>query len=228
VLVHLFGDGLFFFGRERGRGEGGKQAVENEDLDFMGPGRFYAGPRIACESAARHRACWTSTSPRNKYRYELQRKNELRNAVNLPVGLLSAIGGLLVVMAKGYSYRSLARAPFVLGLSAGGVCFAVAAYALVRAYVGPKDEFIPRLGVIGSFRDALEEFYEGMSYPPEHADPDFREQLTRWYVYAADQNTTNNDRQSGYLALAAKGLIGVLISMAICGILYVVDALRIL
>ena len=131
-------------------------------------------------------------------------------------------------MAKGYSYSSRARVPFCLCLSSGGLCFAVSALALIRAYVGSKYAFIPKPGVIESLRDALEEFYVGLGYPPERADPDFREQLTRWYIDATDQNTANNDRLSDYLDRAAQGLIGVLMSMALCGILYVVDALGVL
>jgi hypothetical protein len=165
---------------------------------------------------------------KEQYRFELQRKNELFNAVSLPVGVLSGLGGLVVLMAKGFSYRGWTGVPFSLCLSACGVSFAVAAFSLLRAYVGEKYAFIPKPGAIESLRNALEDFYVGLGYPPERADQDFREQLTRWYVDATDQNTANNDRLSDYLDRAAKGLIGVLISMALCGILYVVDALRVL
>lgn len=163
---------------------------------------------------------------REQYRFELQRKTELLNAVSLPVGILSGLGSLLVVIAKGYSYSSLPRVPFVLFLSLGALCFGVAAFALARAYLSEQYAFIPKPRAIESLRNGLEEFYTGLGYPPERADPDFREQLTRWYVDATDRNSRYNDRRTRYLDRAAQGLVGVLISTAICGILYLVDALR--
>lgn len=77
------------------------------------------------------------------YRVELQRRNDLLDSVNLPVGLLTGLGGVLVVMAKTYSYRTWALIPFCSCVSAGGISFAVATLALIRAYVGSAYVFIP-------------------------------------------------------------------------------------
>lgn len=165
---------------------------------------------------------------REQYRFELQRKNELLNAVSLPVGVLSALGSLVVLMAKGYSYSSWTRIPFGLCVLADVIFFLTATFSLARAYVGLTYVRIPRPGAIASFKADLEAFYVGLGYPPESGDPDFLEQLTHWYVDAADQNMANNERLSEHLERAAQGLIGLLISMVLCGILYVVDVLRVL
>lgn len=81
------------------------------------------------------------------------------------------------------------------------IFFLIAVFSLARAYVGPTYVRIPRPGAIASFKADLD---------------------------AADQNMANNERLSEHLERAAQGLIGLLSSMALCGILYVVDVLRVL
>jgi hypothetical protein len=191
-----------------------------------GQWRFYVGPPIARRIGREGAGMLDVEFAREQYRFELQRKSELLNAVSLPVGVLSALGSLAVLMAKGYSYNSWARIPFGISLSMDVVCFLIATFSLARLYVGPTYAFIPKPGAIASFKAELEGFYVGLGYPPESAEPDFRDQLSRWFVHATDQNMANNDRLSEHLTRARQGLIGVLISMALCGILYLVDVLR--
>jgi hypothetical protein len=163
-----------------------------------------------------------------EYRYQLQRRHDLLNSVSLPVAVLTALGSLLVVVATGFSYRGRVTIPFVCALAIAAILFALSVTSLLRAYLGATHRFIPELGSIASFKDDLETFYVGLGYPPEHAMPDFGEQLTQWYVTATDYNRAINNRVSAHLMRAAQGITGVLIALAVCGILYVVDALRLL
>jgi hypothetical protein len=161
-----------------------------------------------------------------QYRYELQRRQELLGSVGLPVAVLTALGGLIVLVAREFSYRGPMAVPFCVFLAVSVVLFAVAALSLARAYLESTYGFIPTLGTIAAFKTDLEMFYVGLGYPAERADTDFGEQLTRWYVEVTDTNTATNDRVARQLMHAAQAITGLLIALAVCGILYVADVLR--
>jgi len=163
---------------------------------------------------------------REQYRLELQRKNALMSAANLPVAILSGLGGLAALLVERFADASWTRLPFALALTGAAVAYAVSVAMLARAYIGASSAFVPRLGEMEAFLAHLEQFYVRLGYPPEQAKPDFQEQLTRWHIDATDRNAASNDRMENHLARAGQGLIGVLIGLALCGILYVSEALR--
>jgi len=42
---------------------------------------------------------------KDRYDYELQRKEQLTSALTLPVGILTILGGAMVAMARSFSHR---------------------------------------------------------------------------------------------------------------------------
>lgn len=147
-------------------------------------------------------------------------------AVNLPVALLSGLGGLAALMTERFDYSSWLRVPFLAAMVASGITFAWTVALLARAYVGPTTTHLPTPRDMAEFQASLEALYLGMDLPAARADADFREQLTRWYIDAAERNRSKNDRQTAHLTRAGQGLVAVLLALTACGILYLADALR--
>src|SRR5687768_9853096 len=91
---------------------------------------------------------------RNRYDYELQRKEQLTTALTLPVGLLGGLGSLLAVMARTFSYQDRA----LTWSFAGVLFFAVVAFfgclvLLARAYHRQTYVFLPLLSQIEESRE---------------------------------------------------------------------------
>lgn len=98
---------------------------------------------------------------RNRYDYELQRKEQLNASLNLPVGLLGGLGSLLALMARAFSYRDPVLtwmfAPFLI---AAVVSFFSCLVQLARAYHRQKYVYLPLLQDLEKSRDEFVEFAE--------------------------------------------------------------------
>jgi hypothetical protein len=72
---------------------------------------------------------------KDRYDYELQRKEQLTTALTLPVAVLSGLGGAIVAMARSFSYRDtvLSRS-FGTVLAADGLAFFICLVYLAQAY----------------------------------------------------------------------------------------------
>jgi hypothetical protein len=76
---------------------------------------------------------------KNRYDYELQRKEQLTTALTLPVAVLTGLGGAIVAMARSFSYRdALVTWLFSPVLVADGIAFFVCLVYLARAYHPPN------------------------------------------------------------------------------------------
>ena len=71
----------------------------------------------------------------HRYEFELERKDQLTEALTLPVGVLTVLGSVLGVMAQYFDYRDdLPTKVFVMLLVADVVAFTVCLCYLSRAY----------------------------------------------------------------------------------------------
>ncbi|MDO8681123.1 MAG: hypothetical protein Q7R30_21605 [Acidobacteriota bacterium] len=70
---------------------------------------------------------------KDRYDYELLRREQLTAASALPVGILSVLGGAMVVMARSFSYHGVILAPaFGVLLAATGIAFFLCLFDQVR------------------------------------------------------------------------------------------------
>ena len=166
---------------------------------------------------------------RNRYDYELQRKEQLTTALTLPVGVLGGLGSLLAVMARTFSYEHrLLTWSFVPVLF-----FAVAAFfgclvQLARAYHRQTYVFLPLLSNIEESRDEFLRFAPLMAGGEAEVLADFEKQMRHRMIDAADRNTETNDGRSKLLHQAREWLFGLLLLTATAGLPYVLDHLRML
>src|SRR2546428_9362621 len=131
---------------------------------------------------------------RNRYDYELQRKEQLTTALTLPVAVLSALGGAIVAMARSFSYReALLTWSFGSVLSADGLAFFVCLVYLARAYHRQTYVFLPLLGEIDKSREEFLEFATVMAGGEAEVLEAFENQMRQRMIDAADRNTQTND-----------------------------------
>ena len=180
---------------------------------------------------------------KDRYDYELKRKDQITAALTLPVGVLVALGTVMGTMARSFSYKGYCLTWFFLIFLGLAVCAFVACVVyLGLAYHRQTHWYLPQLSELKKFRETsrgmfkqiyLREFYGEKEYQGEEqsliqaADDLFQDELEIKIIEAADKNTKNNNMRSNrYLYRARVAIFVVLISTAITGVLYVVDQVR--
>jgi hypothetical protein len=163
---------------------------------------------------------------KDRYDFELARKEQLTSALALPVGVLGGLGSAMALMARSFSWESaLLTGLFAPILVIDIVCFVLCMYCLSRAYVRQTYMFLPKLAEIESARDEWRAFYEAAR--ARGADADYLEhEFRKRIIEAADQNTDRNDARSGWLHRSRLLLITVLWLTAVAGIPYGADQVR--
>jgi hypothetical protein len=131
---------------------------------------------------------------KNRYDYELQRKEQLTSALTLPVAVLSVLGGAIVAMARSFSYGEAILAQiFVPVLIVDGTAFFLCLVYLARAYHRQTYVFLPLLGEIDSSREEFLQFAETMAGGESEVLEAFENQMRRRMIEASDRNTQTND-----------------------------------
>src|SRR5437868_11579548 len=83
---------------------------------------------------------------KDRYDFELQRKEQLTTALSLPVGVLGGLGSLLAVMVRSFTFRNNALSwAFTLSIAAAIVSFFGCLIHLARAYHRQTYKFLPLL-----------------------------------------------------------------------------------
>ena len=172
---------------------------------------------------------------KDRYDYELQRREQLTAALTLPVGVLTVLGGAMTAMARSFSYQDgLLTWVFGILLGLAVIAFFRCMFDLGRAYHRQTHIYLPLLGELRETREKWQAFYkevhQRVSYEDEHQDESdddlFQHELEERIIDAADRNTRNNDKRSRYLFSARIAIFAVLALTAIMGIPYVVDQVR--
>lgn len=164
---------------------------------------------------------------RNRYDYELQRKEQLTTALTLPVAVLSVLGGAIVAMGRSFSYRdSLLTWSFGPVLGADGLAFFACLVFLARAYHRQTYVFLPLLKEIDQSREEFLKFAPVMAGGEREVLEAFENQMRGRMIDAADRNTETNDERSRLLHRARLALYAVLLLTSVAGVPYVVDQVR--
>lgn len=103
---------------------------------------------------------------KDRYDYELQRKEQLTAALTLPVGVLTVLGGAIVAMARSFSYQDALLAwPFGLLVAVDvGAFFACLLY-LGKAYHRQKYIYLPLLARLEEWENDYERSYAVSALP---------------------------------------------------------------
>ncbi len=164
---------------------------------------------------------------KDRYDYELLRREQLTEALALPVGILGVLGGAMIAMARSFSYQGVVlSSAFGLFLAADVLAFFLCLFDLGRAYHRQRYLYLPLLGEMEQSREEFLEYAQTMASDETELLAEFDKELRRRVIQASDRNTRNNDERSGLLYWARLALFAVLVLTAATGIPYVLDQVR--
>lgn len=164
---------------------------------------------------------------KDRYDFELERKEKLTDALTLPIGVLTVLGSVLGAMAQSFSYRfPILTRIFVPFLIADILVFAGCLLYLARAYHSQTYIYLPTLKSLYVAKRELREFYEASGMPSEDAAQEFTVSLEKRIIAAADANTENNDRRSSLLHRSRIALFVILVLTALAALPFVADQVR--
>jgi hypothetical protein len=157
-----------------------------------------------------------------RYDFELARKDKLTDSLNLPIAILTAVGGLLGVMVSGFSYQiPWLKKAFIMILALDFAAFAISLIFLAFAFHRQKYGY---LQFLGEFRDAEAALQE---YDPPTAAERFQQYLKNSLVEAADLNAVMNNRRHTYLYWARLGILGTVVLTTLLALPYVYDHVKV-
>ena len=160
---------------------------------------------------------------KDRYDYELQRKEQLTAALTLSVGILSILSGGIGCMARWFSYSDLLLAElFAPIIVADVMTVCVCLIYLGRAFQRRRYAYLPFLQELLTWEREYDEFAHHFQQDGAQREDAFLQRL----IEATDRNTANNDSRSELLYRARVALFAVLCISALAGIPYVVDQVR--
>lgn len=164
---------------------------------------------------------------KNRYEYELSRKEQLTAQLTLPVAVLGLLGSAIVAMARSFSYRDMVLTiPFLAMLGGAGLAFLVCLAYLGRSYHRQTYVFLPMLEATDQSREEFLKFAPVMAGGEAEVLHEFEMQMRGRIINAADRNTETNDERSALLHRARLGLFAVLLLSTVAGLSYVIDQVK--
>jgi hypothetical protein len=161
---------------------------------------------------------------KERYDFELARKEHLTNALTMPIGVVSGVAGLFAGMARSFSYPdSWLWWVFVPLIVVGMFAFVACLWFLASAYHLQTYEYRPLLRAL---EESEEEFRDFASYVEGSGGTlieDFQEDFRRGMIRAADANTRTNEKRAEYLRVGRLWLFAVLWVTFIAGFPWVAD-----
>ena len=84
---------------------------------------------------------------KDRYHFELERKDKITAAVGFPVAILSLLGGMSVAMARSFNLAvpPWLSAPFLFSLVSVASCACICLYELLKVYHGQTYVYLPKL-----------------------------------------------------------------------------------
>ena len=147
--------------------------------------------------------------------------------MNLPVGILGGLGGLLALMARSFTYHD----PVLIWLFApslvlAGCAFLACLIQLARTCHRQISMYLPLLQELEDWEEELRQFNSYLESSGGGKEETFEAQLRKRIIQAADRNTANNDERSRLLFWARIALLATLSLTALAGFFLVVDQVR--
>jgi hypothetical protein len=161
------------------------------------------------------------------YEAEWLRRDQLQAAVGTPVGVLTLLGGALVIVAERFETSSpVLAAWFWTSFGIACAAFLLSVYMLVRSFYGWLYERIPLPSQLREYERGLIEYHKATGSDQHAAATEMRQFLDERYVVAGDRNAVNNATRAEYLHQANKWLVVALGAVALCAAPFVIAAKR--
>jgi len=160
------------------------------------------------------------------YFHEANRRHQLTNALAIPIGVLTVIGGALIVVAKHLDTPLTCIELFTLQfLAISSILLLTTIYFLIKSYFNYSYGYIATSQELKDYRDKLIEFYKAESKSEEIAEKDLEEYINSQYAEHTHLNAQSNDLKSYYIHKANGFLIATLLAAFVSSIPYVADTI---
>jgi len=154
---------------------------------------------------------------RQLYFEELRRKEELRSALALPVGMLTVLGGVIAIYIRVLGRSSISD-PWVVLLGIGTLLlmgtFLLTVTHLIKSYHDYTYSFVPYAPDLEEAFANLMEYHEAKG----QARADFEAELIGSFSKAHKINAFNNDSKSGHLHNANQMLVYSIALVLVCSV----------
>jgi len=154
------------------------------------------------------------------YVRELSRRDELRRALALPIGLSVVLAGAWYSLIGRFDWLA-ALEPLSIAftvLSAVGVLALIAgACFLICSHVGYVYVYMPTAKEVLSYSDELVDYYQVGNRTDPQVEADVTEFLVKEYADNAHENAMNNNTKSKHLHNASIRLVASLVFLAAAG-----------
>lgn len=157
------------------------------------------------------------------YFNEINRKQELTNALTIPLGVLVIIGGMAAFFARDFEFKSNINSFIFAELLAVATIFIVRTiYFLISSYHNYKYNYLPDPLDLQDYHKSLIEYHVSLGGKVEDADKEFEDVIVKKYNNCTHINTWNNDSKSEFLHKANESLIYSLVLILLCVVPYLV------
>lgn len=164
---------------------------------------------------------------KDRYDFELDRKDKLTSALALPVAVLTFLGGLGTAMLRSFSYRDpMLTLVFLVAMTAGFVAFTLSLVFLARAYLAQTYVYLPLLEDLDKAEEEFRDFHAYVRGTGGDIEETFASDLRQRIIKAADANTLSNDRRSKWMHWSRISLFVVVGLAYVAGVAYVADQVR--
>lgn len=161
---------------------------------------------------------------KDRYDFELERKNKLTGDLALPIGVLSGLGGLAATMARSFTYKiPFLTVAFIVFFGLAAIGFLVCLVLLGRAYLAQTYQYLPLLADLDQSAEEFREFNAYVRDTGGEVEDTFARELRQRIIKAADRNTLSNDLRSKWLHYRRIMLFVVLGFTALAVVPYVAD-----
>lgn len=155
--------------------------------------------------------------PKERYAYEFEHRERLRNAVNIPLGVLIVLGGILATMYRGYLFIPDRLTWLFLWLFTTAIYFFCrTTYYLICSYHGHSYATLPLTQDMERYRKTLVEWHKEFGEGERSAEHEYSRYVEVSLAEAADHNAVANATKSEYLFRANAALIycGILVALS--------------
>ena len=164
---------------------------------------------------------------KDRYDFELDRKDKLTSALALPVAVLTFLGGVGTAMLRSFSYRDQTLTLiFLVAMTGGFIAFTLSLVFLARAYLAQTYVYLPLLQDLDKAEEEFREFNAYVQGTGGEVEETFGSDLRQRIIKAADANTLSNDRRSKWMHWSRVSLFVVVGLAYVAGIAYVADQVR--
>lgn len=139
-----------------------------------------------------------------QYDFELEQRNNIASAANVPIVALTVLGGALSTMIVDFKYSwNLPTYTFTLISALALIAMVVSLVLVFRSFLGYSYQKIPTASALAQHHIALKIWHKGNGESDEDsiklAKIDFDEYLNSRLSEAAENNSTNNLKRGNFL-----------------------------